>query len=156
MIRPRSLARRAALQYCFMCDMNGDWENLSLADFLVECVEEAPAHPFAKQLVTQVLTQRAKIDAILTGCADNWSLGRIAAVERNILRVACAEMLAAKEPLPVIINEAVSLAKKFGAKDSARFVNGILDRASRSLHLVPAGTPPLALAEDADGDESDD
>lgn len=139
MIRPRSLARRAALQYCFMCDLNNEWDTDLLRDFFAESGDTpAPENNdeeqvFARQLIRQVLEGRERIDALLQTSADNWRLSRIAAVERNILRVACAELLSKEAPEAVSISEAVSLAKKFGSKDSSRFVNGILDRVARRL-----------------------
>jgi transcription antitermination protein NusB len=153
-IRPRSLARRAALQYCFMCDLNSEWHTGLLRDFFAENCDPADAsetteatdsdkdskkeeggeaQEFARSLINQVLDGRDHIDALLQESADNWNLNRIAAVERNILRVACAELLSKEVPDAVAISEAVSLAKKFGSKDSSRFVNGILDRIARRL-----------------------
>ena len=131
MIRPRSLARRLALQYCFMCDLNNEWQTALLREFLDEHGETEEAKEFARSLIARVLELRPRIDELLQQSADNWRLGRIAGVERNLLRVACAELLEKANPPAVIISEAVSLAKKFGSKDSARFVNGILDRVLR-------------------------
>lgn len=133
MIRPRTLARRLALQYCFMCDLNDEWDTQLLAEFLAEHGEDEQSRAFAAELVGQVLVGRERADELLRQTADNWSLQRIAPVERNILRVACVEFFGGAAPVPVIINEAVSLAKKFGSKDSSRFVNGILDRIARKL-----------------------
>lgn len=128
MIRPRSLARRAAFQYCFMCDQNSEWQTDQLREFLAEHGETDEVRTFARALVVQVINSRERVDELLQQTADNWRLSRIAAVERNILRVGCAELLAAEVPAAVAISEAMSLAKKFGSKDSSRFVNGILDR----------------------------
>jgi N utilization substance protein B len=60
--------------------------------------------------------------------ADNWSLERMAVIDRNILRMGAYEILLTETPPRVVINEAVELAKRFGTKQSAKFVNGVLDR----------------------------
>jgi N utilization substance protein B len=75
-----------------------------------------------------VREHRAELDQVLASKAENWSLERMAAVDRNILRLGAYEILYAGTPGPVAINEAVELAKQFGAQHSASFVNGILDR----------------------------
>lgn len=133
MIRPRTLARRVAMQYIFMCDQSGDWESHFVGEFLLEHCEFADGRTFAADLISAVKLNHEKIDGILAACADNWRLERIAAVERNILRVACAELLRKSAPDKVIINEAVSMAKKFGAKDSSKFVNGVLGKALKQI-----------------------
>lgn len=111
-----------------MCDQNSEWQTDQLREFLAEHGETDEVRTFARALVVLVLGSRERVDELLQQTADNWRLSRIAAVERNILRVACAELLAAEVPAAVAISEAMSLAKKFGSKDSSRFVNGILDR----------------------------
>ncbi len=136
MIRPRTLARRLAFQYCFMCDQNDDWDGLPLQEFMTEHCDRPESWNFATDLVAFVRLRRADIDNYLCQCADNWSLGRIAAVERNILRVATAELLENTLSPKIVISEAISMSKKFGSKDSPRFVNGILDKVARLLKEV--------------------
>jgi N utilization substance protein B len=68
------------------------------------------------------------LDALLAGIADNWSLERMAATDRNVLRLGAYEILYGGTPPRVAINEAVELAKRFGTANSAPFVNGILDK----------------------------
>ena len=82
-----------------------------------------------------MLAHRAEIDARIVACTANYDLHRIAAVDRNILRVAIYELLHCLEVAPVIIiNEAIEVAKKFGAEKSGGFVNGILDRIKKELN----------------------
>ncbi|MCK4325384.1 transcription antitermination factor NusB, partial [bacterium] len=70
----------------------------------------------------------SSIDALLRKHADNWDIGRMASVDRNILRFASYELLFLDEiPPKVTINEAIEIAKKYSTQDSGRFVNGILD-----------------------------
>jgi len=83
---------------------------------------------FARSLVTGVRRNRAELDLLLARTAANWSLERMAATDRNVLRLGAFEILFADTPDRVAINEAVELAKRFGSAQSAPFVNGILDR----------------------------
>ena len=87
---------------------------------------------FACELVTAVAKQRQIIDALITKLSANWKLHRMNRVDRNILRMAIAEMLNFSEtPDQVILNEAIDIGKKYGAENSAAFINGILDRIHR-------------------------
>lgn len=89
---------------------------------------------FADPLIQGVLEHRAEIDAVIVKHARNWSLERMAAVDRNILRLAVFEMLHREDIPPVVsINEAVDIAKKFSTHDSGKFVNGILDKVKGEL-----------------------
>lgn len=80
------------------------------------------------ELVDEVLSRRELIDATLAGVVDNFAPERIDPVDRAILRLATHELLSAKVPAKVAINEAIEIAKRFGTTDSKRFVNGVLDR----------------------------
>jgi N utilization substance protein B len=79
-------------------------------------------------LVLGVLRNRHELDALLESKADNWSLGRMAATDRNVLRLGAFEIRYADTPDRVAIDEAVELAKRFGSAQSSQFVNGILDK----------------------------
>ena len=83
---------------------------------------------FARSLVAGVRRNRSELDPLLAKTADNWSLERMAATDRNVLRLGAYEILYTETPDRVAINEAVELAKRFGIAQSAQFVNGILDR----------------------------
>jgi len=96
--------------------------------------EEAAVRLFADPLIRGALENRTKADEIITRHARNWDLHRIAAVDRNILRLAIYEMLNRDDIPPVVsINEAVDIAKKFSTQDSGKFVNGILDKVKSEL-----------------------
>lgn len=87
------------------------------------------ARAFAESLVRGVLENLDQLDALISKFSRNYLLSRLAAVDRNILRLAVYEILHNKEAPPVVaINEAIELAKKFGSEESGRFVNGLLDR----------------------------
>jgi N utilization substance protein B len=83
---------------------------------------------FALSLLDGVREHRADLDRVLTAKAEHWTLERMAVVDRNILRLGAYEILHTDTPKRVIINEAVELAKLFGAEQSPAFVNAILDR----------------------------
>jgi N utilization substance protein B len=100
--------------------------------------EEAAVRLFADPLIRGALEHREESDDIIKKHAKNWELHRIAAVDRNILRLAIYEMLHRDDIPPVVsINEAVDIAKKFSTQDSGKFVNGILDKVKGEL-LRPA------------------
>src|SRR5439155_6570780 len=89
---------------------------------------------FCLNLYDGVLKHQAEIDPKLAAIAENWRLSRMPPVDRNVLRLGAFELLfdPAGQPVPVVIDEAIELARRFGSKDSAGFVNGILDRVARA------------------------
>lgn len=127
----RSRAREVVLQVLYQDDLNPGYAP-ELADlFLRRRLHHDPALlEFSRELVAGVRQHRAALDKVLASKADNWSLTRMAATDRNVLRLAAYELLHTDTPRAVAINEAVDLARRFGAKQSAQFVNGILDRIS--------------------------
>lgn len=135
MPRPRSLARRLAMQYLFMADLQGFSEVESPEVFLREHAPDEAVFSFALELVQSVLAHREALDRRIREVAEHWDLSRIAAVERNILRLACGELEKGETPPRVVLDEAITLAKIFGGKDSGSFVNGVLERlAAPRLH----------------------
>ncbi len=96
--------------------------------------EEAATRLFADPLIRGTLEHRDAIDELIKGHAKNWEFHRIAAVDRNIMRLAIYEMLHREDIPPIVsINEAVDIAKKFSTQDSGKFVNGILDKIKGKL-----------------------
>jgi len=85
----------------------------------------------AMDLAEAVVRDLTRLDGILQAAAENWRLERLAVVDRNVLRLALAELGLGKTPVRVVIDEAIRLARWFGAARSPAFVNGILDRAAR-------------------------
>ncbi len=125
----RSLARTVAFQTLYQNDLNpGDLEEFAEAFFEQELPLHEPLLRFARSLVFGTVEKTSEIDAVLSQVAQNWSLSRMTATDRSILRLAAYEILFMDTPKPVVINEAVELAKKFGSKESAAFVNGVLDK----------------------------
>jgi N utilization substance protein B len=131
----RRLARELAVQFLYQFDLGGGSLKEALPLFWETQPEVGDAgRQFAEELVQGVMERRAVIDEHIVKYADNWDLPRIAAVDRNILRLAIYEMLYRDDIPPVVsINEAVDIAKKFSTSESGAFVNGILDRLKAEL-----------------------
>lgn len=125
----RSRAREVALQVLYEDDLNPS-RNPAVADEFVRrrLGNDEGLIEFARSLISGVRRNRPELDQMLSERADNWSLGRMAATDRNVLRLGAYEIIYSETPARVAINEALELAKRFGAKQSAQFVNGILDR----------------------------
>jgi transcription antitermination protein NusB len=133
----RRRARVYALQVLYALDVD-DGASVDEAlertwqDFELE-VDEGVLE-FARELVGSTREHLAEIDDVVQSASRNWRLERMSRVDRNILRLASHELRYAPDvPVKVIINEAVELAKRFGAAESPAFVNGILDRIAHSL-----------------------
>lgn len=128
----RRRAREIVVQVLYEDDLNPD-QNQKVADqFLVaRLLGNGPLVQFSRDLLTNVRRNRRKIDQSLSAIAANWSLRRMAAIDRNILRLAAYEILMTSTPGPVVINEAIEIAKRYGDKNSGQFVNGVLDRLLR-------------------------
>jgi transcription antitermination protein NusB len=137
-MRGRSRAREVALQVIYQDDLNPRVDPGAADRFLADRLREPELIEFARSLVSGVRRNRQEVDEVLSRTADNWSLRRMAATDRNILRMGAYEILFGGTPGPVAINEAVELAKRFGAKQSAHFVNGILDRFLEGHSKQPA------------------
>jgi transcription antitermination protein NusB len=133
---PRRQSRRAALQVLYAADVAGAREpGEPVADVFERVAAHfdlhGGAHAFAKELVLGVEAHRPGIDARITACARNWRLERMAAVDRNVLRLAAYELLHTETPSSVVIDEAVELAREFGSEPSPAFINGVLDAIAR-------------------------
>jgi N utilization substance protein B len=124
----RSKAREVALQVLYQDDLNPGDQPADRAPFLRSRLRGEDLVGFAQSLIDGVRRNRAELDALLVKTAENWSLERMAATDRNLLRLGAYEILYTQTPGAVAINEAVELAKRFGTAQSAHFVNGILDK----------------------------
>jgi N utilization substance protein B len=116
------------LQVLFQDDLNPGGNPAQADAFLRARLKLDELVAFAQSLVAGVRRNRAELDQLLDRMAENWSLGRMATTDRNVLRLGAYEILYSDTPARVAINEAVELAKRFGSGQSAQFVNGILDR----------------------------
>jgi len=169
----RREARERAVQFLFQYDLNPCedlegalrqfWESQRAAAIAEEkgaatwgekielpppTADETSMQLFAEPLIRGTLEHRDEADALIKKYTKNWELHRIAAVDRNILRLAIFEMLHRDDIPPVVsINEAVDIAKKFSTQDSGKFVNGILDKVKGDL-LRPARAPASGVSEE--------
>ena len=124
----RSRAREIVLQLLFQDDVNPPDTAAATVDFLSSRLQSEEMIDFAKSLLAGVRRNRDELDALLSETAENWTLDRMAATDRNVMRLGAFEILYTDTPSAVAINEAVELAKRFGSRQSAQFVNGILDK----------------------------
>ena len=121
-------SREKAFQTLFLMDALGVGPDEAIPLFAL--VSAAPRdEEYYRDTVIGVWERREEIDGLIGEAAENWRIARMAMVDRNILRLGTYEIRHGKDiPFAVAINEAVDLAKRFGAEDSGGFVNGILDR----------------------------
>ena len=125
----RRQGREAALKLLYACEVTRAQAEDVLSALWVESVIPPDGQEFVHRLVKGVVERREEIDALIQSCSEHWSLERIGVVERNILRLAIYELLFLPDiPPNVSINEAVEVAKHYGAQDAWLFINGILDR----------------------------
>lgn len=132
----RSRAREVALQLLFQVDQN----KKPMGDAAVRqfAADRLPADPdgvaFCLELFAGVNAHRGAIDAAISAAAENWKIGRMLPTDRNLLRLGTYELLhaPAPPPVPVVLNEVVEMARRFGTADSPAFVNGVLDRIART------------------------
>jgi len=140
----RRLARETALQVLFQRDLTK--ETLITAE-IVDCwaaefVVPEVSRPFAQGLVDGTIAHQKEIDQTIASFAQDWTISRMANVDRNVMRLATYEILFCPDiPGRVSLNEAIELAKRFGGEESAKFVNGILDRVVASVSKVEQKGP---------------
>lgn len=131
----RTKARKRALDVLFEADQRGSDASVLLADRIVEPGTEASLPQYAVDLVEGVLAHRERIDELLETYSHGWTLTRMPAVDRALLRLATWEILYNDDvPDAVAIDEAVDLAKALSTDESPGFVNGLL---GRILELKP-------------------
>lgn len=129
MVATRRRARELALQLLYQLDFSGESQEGKAETFLKAQKFNAPVKDFCLNLVRGVWEQKKEIDGLIEKYAEHWRLARMAAVDRNILRLASYELLFCPDiPEKVAINEALELAKKFSSEGSYAFINAILDK----------------------------
>ncbi|MGH9508905.1 MAG: transcription antitermination factor NusB [Terriglobales bacterium] len=130
----RRKARELALQMLFQADLGRQGPEQVRKTFWAERSEvDEEARAFSEELF-RVATERAEeIDALIGRHAEHWRMERMATVDRNILRAGVAEFLAMETPRPVVINEALEIARRFSSPESVHFINGVLDSIAREL-----------------------
>lgn len=132
----RRQAREVALQMVYMCDVLHSWDGAQ-ARFCLEHFEVPPTiRPYAETLIDGVLGHRSEIDGKISCASEHWSLNRMSRLDRSLLRLATYEIFYLSDiPSSVAINEAIEISKRFGAKDSPMFVNGVLDKVASLLRI---------------------
>lgn len=126
----RRLAREIALQALYVADVSATPAEEALAIVCRRGGEEVDAETidFARDLALGAMERRAELDELIQARAKNWAVGRMAAVDRNVLRLAAFELVARPDtPLGVVIDEAIEIVRKYSTEEATRFVNGILD-----------------------------
>lgn len=128
----RTLARSQALQLLFQAEVGGRTvEDVLGGDY---ALSQGPLDDYGRELAVGSDSNRDVLDAIIASASRNWSVRRMPAVDRNILRIALFEMLFEDEvPVAVTIDEMVELAKAYGTDESGSFVNGILGRVATDM-----------------------
>lgn len=130
----RSRAREVALQVLYAVDLNPEQLKSQTDEFLASRLHDnIELIGFSSQLLVGVRRNQQQLDSELAARTQNWSLDRMAATDRNILRLAAFEILYTDTPGRVAINEALELAKRYGSSQSPQFVNGVLDRVLHDL-----------------------
>ena len=136
---PPPTAREVALQSLYQLEVNPEMDGLDR--FLAGRLGAGPLVAFARGLVDGVSARRTTLDEAIDARSDNWRLSRMAATDRAVLRLAAYELYHTDAPGPVVVNEAIELARRYGTDASPRFVAGILGRllADRDTGTRPEG-----------------
>jgi transcription antitermination protein NusB len=129
----RRKSREFALQMLFEWDMTRQKPARVEQHFWKTARAAEETREFAQQLFEGAVSQVEATDALVSELSENWRLDRLAAVDRNILRLAVYELRCGTAPAKVVIDEALELAKKFSSAEAPAFVNGVLDAAGKRL-----------------------
>src|SRR5262245_38802546 len=133
----RARAREVALQLLFQRDLNPGVDRAAIERFARDRLRDPSLEPFSLGLFDGVTAHLADIDQRLSEAAENWRVPRMAAVDRNVLRLGAYELLFVPDmPANIALDEAINLARRYGSADSPSFVNGVLDK------LRQGATPP--------------
>jgi N utilization substance protein B len=136
----RRKSRELALQMLFQADMGKQGPDEVRRTFWSERSSiAADERGFAEDLFRVASDRRTEIDGLIESHAEHWRMERMAAVDRNLLRAAVAELLGfPATPRAVVINEALEIARKFSSPESVQFLNGVLDSVGRELEKARA------------------
>jgi N utilization substance protein B len=134
----RRKSRELALQMLYQADLGQQPADLVRQTFWKERGEvDREVQGFAEDIFRVAQDRSAEIDQLIEDHTENWRMDRMAAVDRNLLRAAVAELLGFPQtPRAVVINEAIEIARKFSAPESAQFINGVLDSIGKDLEAA--------------------
>ncbi len=128
-MRKRSKARESVLQILYQIDITGDPVESVLNQYWQSKNRNPEVIEFANEIIRGTIEHLSEIDAIISQYSENWEIGNMPIIDRNILRFAIYEILYMDDiPPKVTIDEAVELANNFGAPNSGKFINGVLDK----------------------------
>lgn len=130
----RRQARECALQMLYQLDLSGNSFPAVQAHFWEAQPMDAQTVKFANDLTEGVLAQKDEIDLLIAKYSEHWKINRMAAVDKNLLRLAIYEIKNFPDiPVKVTLNEAIEIAKKFGSEESGSFINGVLDKIAKEF-----------------------
>ncbi len=129
-MRKRTLARECALKILYQAEIGRKDPLVAMKDFFeMEQIKDEEVRNFAMRLIQETEQHWMDIDKQIASSATNWEIGRMAVIDRNILRLGVCELMYMPDiPPKVAINEAVEMAKKYGDMESGKFINGVLDK----------------------------
>jgi len=142
-MKKRTRGRELALQFLYQRDLRGPELLDELEEFLKSEESDKEARTFAAKLVEGTIEHEEVINQRIQGVAQNWDIGRMAVIDRNVLRIATFELLHCRDiPPKVAINEAIELGKRYSTQNSGAFINGILDKI-KSRFAEPEAAPDV-------------
>lgn len=130
----RRKSRQFALQLLYAFELSKERFQEIRKEFWEEKAVSGRVKEYSEEIIDGVLKNIVEIDKKIQEKLSNWKLSRISSIDRNVLRIAVFEFLNSDDvPKPVIINEGIEIAKRFGDGDSGHFVNGVLDAIRKSM-----------------------
>ncbi|MGA2571328.1 MAG: transcription antitermination factor NusB [Terracidiphilus sp.] len=133
--RHRRKSRELAMQMLYQADIGRQTpEEVNVTFWKAGDEADAEVRGFAEDLFRVAVARQTEIDALITAHSAHWRLDRMPAVDRNLLRMAVAELVGFRStPFPVVINEALEIGRRYSAPESINFLNGVLDSIARAL-----------------------
>ena len=130
----RRSSRELAIKFLYLTEMNPGEVEKKLEQFWESNSCQDDIKNYTEELLTKIRKNQPAIDNLLKKFSENWTLDRMAVIDRNLLRLAACELMYDKSiPPKVVIDEAVEIAKKYGSGESPNFINGILDRVMKEV-----------------------
>lgn len=145
----RRRGREVALQILYQTDLNPDAARVDHRPFLRARLRLPSLVGFAEGLVEGVTEHRGRIDKLLDERSEHWRISRMAATDRAVLRLAVYELAVSETPGPVIVDEAIELARRYGGGGSPSFVGGILGRCFNDRSELRQAFEPTAVVDPA-------
>lgn len=141
---PRRQARILAMQILCDSEVHPEQRTQRLFDWLADLMPLPAVQTFAIELVEAFWKVQEQVDQRITRACANWDFSRVSPAERNIMRVAVAEMLQGDVPPKVAMDEAIEIGREYGGEESPRFINGVLDEVYRGVAGGRGETPGMA------------